>query len=259
MKGLIITLLLLMPLSLNAGRVDDLEAEVRSLRAQLELAQRREEEYRKEVEALARKVDELELKVGKNKADYSVELEQITKSVSELSEAILETNRAINEINAMLQSMKTAPVSGQADSGPVSRQTPGAAAIKSPAKQLGYKEIYQAAVDQLSKKNYDAAQAQFEAFLKAYPETDLSDNARFWLGECFFAQGNYQRAILEYDAVRKNYPKGNKVPAAYWKMALSFDMLGNRDVAKSFLKELVQKYPGSPEAEKAQKKLGAWE
>jgi tol-pal system protein YbgF len=127
-----------------------------------------------------------------------------------------------------------------------------------PRSNLDYKQLYQAAVDQVQRKNYGAARSQFEAFLKAYPGTDLSDNAQFWIGECYFAQGHYQRAVLEYDTVRKKYPAGNKVPAALWKMSLAFDKLGNRDVARSFLKELLEKYPDSPEAGLAQEKLNAW-
>ncbi len=247
--------LVFIPISLQAGRVDDLEAEVRSLRTQLELSQHREDGYRKEVEELSRKFDELSLLVSKNKADYQVELDQLQKKINELSESILATRQALDEINQRLDRMpKSNPQPAPVQPVPESPASPPEV-LKG---GLNYKQLYQAAVEQFKKKNYDAARSQFEAFLKAYPRTDLSDNAQFWLGECYYAQGNYQRAILEYDAVRKNYPRGNKVPAASWKIALAFDQLGNREVAHSFLKELIEKSPQSPEAELARKKLEAW-
>jgi tol-pal system protein YbgF len=247
--------LALVPLSLQAGRVDDLEAEIRSLRTQLELTERREEQYRKEVEELSKKVDELSLVVSKNKADSQVEIDQLQKKISELSESLLATRQALDKIDRKLDHLlENNPQPAPAQ--PVTEVPVSPPEV--PKGVLNYKQLYQAAVEQFQKKNYDAARSQFEAFLKVYPKTDLSDNAQFWLGECYYAQGNYQRAILEYDAVRKNYPSGNKVPAASWKIALAFDRLGNREVAHSFLKELIEKFPQSPEAEMARKKLKAW-
>ena len=41
-------------------------------------------------------------------------------------------------------------------------------------------------------------------------------------------------------------------------MALAFEQLGQRDVAKGFLKELIEKFSNSPEAELARKKLASW-
>lgn len=249
------------PLSLEAGRVDDLEAEVRSLRTQLELTQKREEEYRKQVEKLGRKVDELSLAVNKNKADYQVELDELRRKIEGLNTTMLALKLAVEEISGKMDSLPAA-VQGNVVPSPGQFFDPAgpqpAALTPAPVQQLSYKQLYQAAVDQVQRKNYDAARSQFEAFLKAYPKTELSDNAQFWLGECYYAQGYFQRAVLEYDAVRKNYPDGNKVPAALWKMALAFDRLGNREVAQSFLKELIEKHPQSPETGLAREKLGSW-
>ncbi len=253
-------LLLLVPLSLKAGKVEDLEAEVRSLRTQLELTQRREEDYRKQVEELGKKFQELSMEVKKSQADYQVELDQLQRKINEVGTSILATKMAIDELNSKLDKLPAAAPPEQTGVQPMETQpmTQGQVQARQALPgRLDYKQLYQAAVEQFQRKNYEVARSQFEAFLKAYPKTELSDNAQFWLAECYYAQANYQRAILEYDAVRKNYPNGNKVPASYWKMSLAFERMGNREVAQSFLKELVEKYPESPEAGLARDKLNA--
>ena len=53
----------------------------------------------------------------------------------------------------------------------------------------------------------------------------------------------------------KNYPKGNKVPAALLKQGLAFSQLKDASNARLVLSELVKKYPDSNEAAIARKKL----
>lgn len=57
----------------------------------------------------------------------------------------------------------------------------------------------------------------FESFLKQYPDTEFSDNAQFWIGECYYFEKKYEKAIVEYEKVVKSFPDGNRVPHALLK------------------------------------------
>ena len=75
------------------------------------------------------------------------------------------------------------------------------------------------------------------------------------LGETYYQEKWYPKAILEYQKVIENYPKGNKVSAAYLKQALSFSEMGEAGNAKLILRQLIKKFPNSSEASIAKKKL----
>ena len=110
-----------------------------------------------------------------------------------------------------------------------------------------------------AKKAFDAGDMEtarriFEKVVKEYPKSDMADNAQFWIGEIYYKEKWYQKAILEYLKVIENYPKGNKVPAAYLKQGLAFEALGEKDNALLILGELIRKFPDSPEAVIARKK-----
>ena len=102
---------------------------------------------------------------------------------------------------------------------------------------------------------HDAAKNEFRKFLKTFPNSEYSDNAQFWIGECDYFQERYEEAIIEYEAVIQNYPKGNKVPNALLKQALSFLKLGDKSSAKLLLQGIIKDYPNTTPASVARKKL----
>jgi len=104
-------------------------------------------------------------------------------------------------------------------------------------------------------KELDKATEVFKRFLNLYPRNKLADHARYWLGEIYYSKGNWERAILEFDRVIKEYPGGDKVPAAILKEGFSFDRLGSKKEARLLLERLIQKYPQSIEAKMAKKRL----
>ncbi len=116
-------------------------------------------------------------------------------------------------------------------------------------------KLYNLAISLYKKGKYEEAVLKFKEFLKKYPETDLSDNAYFWIGECYMELGEYEKAILSYHELIKRYPKGNKVPSAMLRQAQAFKKIGDRTSAKLILKRLIRKYPKTKEAKIARKLL----
>jgi len=127
--------------------------------------------------------------------------------------------------------------------------------VKGPATGMG--ELYKDAYDSFQKGDNEGARRKFEAFLKQYPNTDLSDNAQFWIGETYFVKKDYERAILEYEKVIAKYPEGDKVPAAMLKQALAFLELGDKTNGRNLLRRVIERYPHSEQAEMAKKRLEA--
>jgi tol-pal system protein YbgF len=116
-----------------------------------------------------------------------------------------------------------------------------------------YKEAYEA----YQKGDLEGSRRKFESFLGQYPNTELSDNAQFWIGEIYFQKKDYERSILEYEKVVTKYPEGDKVPAALLKQALAFSELGDKTNARNLLRRVVERYPTSDQADMAKKKLEA--
>jgi tol-pal system protein YbgF len=115
--------------------------------------------------------------------------------------------------------------------------------------------LYNSAKQTYEKKQFAAAREQFKAFLTVYPKSELSDNAQFWIGECYYSEKDYEKAIIAYDDVIKKFPKGAKVPAALLKQAFCWLALGDKTFAKSLLKQVIRDHPRSEQAKIAKEKL----
>ena len=116
-------------------------------------------------------------------------------------------------------------------------------------------DLYKDAYETFYRGDLEGARRKFEAFLKQYPNTELSDNAQFWIGETYYLKKDFERAILEYEKAMVKYPEGDKIPAALFKQALAFLELGDKTNARNLLKRVIEKYPHSDQAEMAKKKL----
>ena len=119
----------------------------------------------------------------------------------------------------------------------------------------GAGDLYRDAYETFQKGDLEGARRKFEAFLKQYSNTELSDNAQFWIGETYYYKKDFEKAILEYEKAIAKYPEGDKISAALFKQALAFLELGDKSSAKNLLKRVIERYPNSDQADMAKKKL----
>jgi tol-pal system protein YbgF len=121
----------------------------------------------------------------------------------------------------------------------------------------GMGDLYKDAYETFYKGDLEGARRKFEAFLKQYPNTELSGNAQFWIGEIYYQKKDFEKAILEYEKAITKYPESGKIPAALFKQALAFLELGGKTDARGLLRKVIERYPHSDQAEMAKKKLEA--
>ncbi len=117
--------------------------------------------------------------------------------------------------------------------------------------------LYETAYRDLQRENFQLALINFRDFLADYPQTRLSDNAQYWIGEAYYAQGQFNQAIEEFRKVIDEYPGQDKVPGAHYKIALCFINLRDNVTARRYLTYVTEHYPGTREARLAEEKLAS--
>jgi TolA-binding protein len=132
-------------------------------------------------------------------------------------------------------------------------------------------DLYQTAYTDFSKGNYPLAISGFQEFLRRDPESDLADNAQYWIaearlslahahanrGEVEKATQGIEQAVQEFRKVVVNYPRGDKVPTAIYKEALALLELKQANLAMARLQYLLDNFPQSEEAPLARERLAA--
>jgi tol-pal system protein YbgF len=107
-----------------------------------------------------------------------------------------------------------------------------------------YEADYQNALNAFNKKEYTKAASTFKSLVEADRKHKLADNAQYWLGECYYAQKQFESALAEFQKVF-TYPNSNKADAAQLKIGLCWLQLGKKDEAREQLVRLLSTYPSS--------------
>jgi tol-pal system protein YbgF len=114
---------------------------------------------------------------------------------------------------------------------------------------------YQRLVALLRSGDHGKAIAGFRRFVARYPRSDYADNAQYWLGEAFYDQKQFERALREFERVAERFPGGNKVADAILKAAFCRINLKDERAAIALLSRLVADFPDSRPADLARQKL----
>ncbi len=221
-----------------ARMLTDLRAEVASQRDLVLSAQARQASTQNELADLMSRLD------GR--------LEDITSRFTKTSERSSASSRVVTPPPPVLPDTASArPGPAGTAAPPASGAAPPAAGAPSPS------QMFDLATRDLTEGRYPLALQGYRQFLARYPDTELSDNAQYGIGECFFAQAAFDSAAIEYAKVTERWPQGDRAPAALYKLALSQERLGRTADARKTFEELVKRFPTSSEAGLARDRIGA--
>jgi tol-pal system protein YbgF len=146
-----------------------------------------------------------------------------------------------------------------AASAPGSTPPPGAAApssaqATSPASET---QAYEAAQNQRRMGNYQGAIVAFQAFVSQYPKSSLAHRAQYWIGDSYYNLRDFKNAIANQQKVVSTYSDSASVPDALLNIASSHIELGDTVAARKDMDTLVSRYPTSEAAEKARRRLAS--
>jgi len=204
---------------------------------------------RVDVQSLTGRVDEVDFSVqsgSRSMGDSEAEMVGRLNRIDEIARTNKDRIAAVEQyLDFEVAPADAASQAGAGGSSPQPSDTP----------VLSEAELYRTGKQAFDDGQYEVAREKFKELLSKYPQSDNADNAQFWVGEIYYREKWYAEAIMEYQKVIENYPDGNKVPASLLKQGLSFSNLGEEANARTFLEEVIKKYPSSNEAKIAKDKL----
>lgn len=180
----------------------------------------------------------------------SGQIQALHDSLDELKARVTKLSQQIDTMNAARESLAAAPPSS---TGSFPGQPAGSVAppVQAPPADV----LYNNALRDYNAGKYQLAMQEFMDYLKFYGDTDLAGNAQFYIADIEFRQGDFQKAVQDYDRVLEKYPGGNKVPAAQLKKGFALLELGQRDAGSKELNSLIARFPRSIEASQARERL----
>jgi len=228
-------LLLATPLAAQSTRerVDELESRVAQLQQVLQSQTLIEMSQR--LESQASELRELRGALESSQNDNQQLRKQLTDLAADFDRRLVELERRPVE-----------PVTSAASNSAAVDATASVVA-SDPSAEASYNQAF----DALRAARYAEAIEGMKAFLVAYPQHPLADNAQYWLGQTYYLSRDYERAIEAFAAVGGRSPDRSKAPDALLKKGLSEIELKRSDDARRTFGELLQRYPDTDSARAA--------
>lgn len=203
---------------------------------------------KEDVAALSRTVAQQTQAVLKSNADIQQEIRALREQMETLQASLETTNQRLGQVSMELAAARE----GLRSLTPGQEVVPTASpAASEPA------QIYNSAYEDYLRGNYDLAIQGFSEYLHRYPETELADNALYWIGECHYSKKDYDQAIEKFTELLNTYKTSDKAPAALLKKGFAYLEKGDKSQAVINLQYVIFEYPASPEASLAKERLAA--
>lgn len=158
-----------------------------------------------------------------------------------------EQSRFLDELN---QLDSPAPKSSTPSAPKSSSYTPPAPSPDVANTEVGM--LYQDALNEYYGRRYDAAINLFSEILLRSDVGSLADNCQYWIGESYYAKGNYLQAVVEFEKVNR-FPTGNKLGDAQLMVGLSYMKLGENSQARNALAVVLNFIKNATTVQKAQR------
>jgi len=185
-------------------------------------------------------IEEIEIEINSSLKDFEYLEQQNEEKFSELASKI---NKLEQILFQLLKDLQTDNESGTQ-----------VMALNQSKNDLG-REEYQLAFELLKDENYETARVSFIKFIRLHPDSDFIDDAKYWLGETYYAQRLFTQALKEFEEVLTEFPNSGKIPEALLKKGFCYFELDKVEKSKQLLESVVSQYPDSSVSRLAAQKL----
>lgn len=100
----------------------------------------------------------------------------------------------------------------------------------------------------IKQREYESAIDALHGFVNEHPDSDLTANAYYWLGEVYLVLPKLEPAKQSFLLVVGKFPEHRKAPDAMYKLAVTDHRLGDNEGARKVLNEVIARYPDSTAA-----------
>lgn len=106
-----------------------------------------------------------------------------------------------------------------------------------------------------SRREYENALDESEVFLSEYPDDPLMQEVLYLRAQTLTELGRPEDALKEYSTLLQLFPGGKRAPGALLRMAITYESMGQAELAAGVVRRLIAEYPRSSEARAAEERF----
>ena len=219
------------------------------------------------LQSLLSRLDEQDDAARRAFADQRLMVDNLSGGVRVIREKVDETNVRVSSLSQELEALRLAipPITPQVTQLAIDPETGLPTAVASPVAGpvavasvnpgVSPQRMYDQAWADYTTGQWALAVQGFEAYISAFPRSELADDAQFYIGQTHYADGRYREAASAFEGVVMNYPDGDAVAEALYKRGLALDRLGEAELARQAFEQVVRNHPDHNMSNLAQQAL----
>ncbi|PYQ80232.1 MAG: hypothetical protein DMF99_05200 [Acidobacteria bacterium] len=240
-----------------------LMADIRMLQEQSQVLQNLLGQLNDTLKGVNTRLDQQTEASRKSMADQKLVIDNLSNDVRVVREKLDDNNVRLGslsqEVDALRQAVQqciarpTAPAPEPADAAATPAATAGPPA--SPTVVASPTQMWDTAWADYTSGQYDLAVLGFDAYIKTFPKSDMADDAQVYICNAYLNDGKNDKAVEACDVAIRAYPKGNAIPEAYLRKGQAQLNLRDAGGARATWEALIRNFPDSAMAQMAQNRL----
>ena len=259
------------PAAAQSRREMQMMADIRMLQEQTQQMQQQLaaaiEQLSANLKAIVSRQDEQTAQTRKSFADQKLVIDQFATDLRVVRERIDESNVRITTLSQEVEALRlaiptftspapAAPADPGAPAGAPPPLDPGAPSAAPPPMAPGSPQrMFNTALGDFTAGQWSLCIQGFDMYLRSFARTDAADDAQWYIGECHYNDGKFPAAVDAYNRVIVNFPKGDRVPDAYYKRGVAFTNMKQPDQARESFEMLIKLFPDHDAARLAKQQL----
>ena len=104
-------------------------------------------------------------------------------------------------------------------------------------------KLWDAAYSDYVAGQYDLAVLGFDAYIKSFPKSDKADDAQVYICASYLNDGKNEKAVEACDLAIRAYPSGDALPEAYYRKGVALNNLKDVSGARTAWEFVVKTAP----------------
>ena len=191
------------------------------------------------IEEIQNKINALDEKLKLIDSDFQARIKKIEEQLKK------KINHEKQEINSVKDNKAVKMFNQEKVIGDVKTKSLGLSKVTNEKIKLSDVEIkkkYENAIKLLWASKFNEAESELQNLKKIEPD-DLMPNIQYWLGEVYYAQKNFEKAIIAFGEGLEKYPESIKGPDNLLKLGITMVQLGEKEQGCTMITGIKKQYP----------------
>ncbi|WP_395341840.1 tol-pal system protein YbgF [Ningiella sp. W23] len=225
------------------------------LEARLAVIERIVESRSNTQQRMQQQLDMLQSDVDSIRGSIELHNHQLEKILERQRELFLELDRRFENLQVQSAGVGSNIASAGGTPSAQSGSTSNTPTVSVPV-TMGEQDAYQNAVNLiLQEQDYERAVPAFENFLSQYPNSDLTDNAHYWLGQLLYNSQDWDGAKEQFAQVADKFANSPKRADSLLKLGMIAKTQGDANLARQYFEKVIAEYPNTTPARLSNEQL----